>query len=155
MGVEIERKYLVDLKKWEKVDKPIPMHLVQGYIHKEPSKTVRVRVADTKGYITIKSKTTGISRFEYEYEVPLTDAREMLATFCGHIITKNRYNIVFADKLWQVDEFLGDNKGLYVAEIELKHEAEAFDMPDWIGEEVTSIKKYFNSYLSVQPYTTW
>src|SRR5476651_2516451 len=120
MGVEIERKYLVNLQKWENVAKPAPMHLVQGYILKDPERTVRVRVADEQGFITIKSKTTGISRLEYEYEIPVADARELITNFCGMIITKNRYDILYAGKLWEVDEFLAENKGLYIAEIELK-----------------------------------
>jgi len=155
MGVEIERKYLLNIEKWNAVAKPTPRHLVQGYILKDPERTVRVRVADEQGYITIKSKTTGISRLEYEYGIPVTDARELITHFCGMVITKNRYNVQYAGKLWEVDEFLTDNKGLFIAEIELKHETETFDLPDWVGEEVTSIKKYFNSNLSVKPYSTW
>jgi CYTH domain-containing protein len=122
---------------------------------KEPNKTVRIRIADKQAFITIKGKSTGMSRSEYEYEIPVADAEELLNDFCGSVITKKRYEVRFAGKLWEVDEFLGDNKGLFVAEIELSSEIEAFELPDWISTEVTADKRYFNSSLSIKPYTTW
>jgi adenylate cyclase len=155
MGVEIERKYLLDLEKWKAMDKPAPKFLRQGYMVKEPSKTIRIRIADEDGYITIKGKSTGASRSEYEYPLPLADAMELLNDFCDAVITKNRYEIEFAGKLWEVDEFMGDNEGLYIAEIELDDEAELFELPEWVDKEVTGDKKYYNSNLSVNPYRNW
>ncbi len=155
MGVEIEHKYLINLDKWNAIDKPAPKYLRQGYMVKEPGKTVRVRIADKQGFITIKGQTEGATRNEYEYEIPLADAEELLNGFCGAVITKKRFEIKYAGKLWEVDEFLGYNKGLFVAEIELKSETENYDLPDWAGENVTADKRYFNSSLSVNPYTTW
>jgi adenylate cyclase len=153
MGIEIERKYLVDLEKWNALEKPAPVYYRQGYMAKEPEKTVRIRVAGEKGFITIKGKSTGATRLEYEYEIPLQDANELLITFCQGIITKKRYHVYYAGKLWEVDEFLDNNAGLYIAEIELTNEDEAFDLPVWAGKEVTGDKRYYNSNLSVHPYS--
>ncbi|MBW4891508.1 CYTH domain-containing protein [Mucilaginibacter sp. HMF5004] len=155
MGVEIERKYLVNLEKWDAATKPVPKYLRQGYMVKEPEKTVRVRVADKQGFITIKGKSSGMSRSEYEYEISLADAEELLNDFCGSVITKKRFEVRFAGKLWEVDEFAGDNKGLLIAEIELNSETETFELPEWLGEEVTADKRYFNSNLSIHPYSQW
>jgi adenylate cyclase len=155
MGVEIERKFLVDHDKWHQVDKPKGMVIRQGYMLKDDIKTIRIRVRDDQGYITIKGKTHGISRSEYEYAIPLKDGNELLATFCAAVIDKIRYNITFAGNLWEVDVFEGDNKGLIVAEIELDSENEVFDLPDWIAKEVTDDARYFNSNLSVNPFKNW
>jgi adenylate cyclase len=155
MGVEIERKYLLNLGIWNELSKPVPKFLRQGYLLKEPGKTVRVRIADKQAFITIKGKSAGMSRSEYEYEIPVADAEELLNAFCDTIISKHRYEITFAGKLWEVDVFMGDNEGLYIAEIELDDEAESFELPEWVGEEVTADKRYFNSNLSVRPYSTW
>lgn len=155
MGVEIERKFLVDHEKWNQVEKPEGMIIRQGYMHKEPSKTIRIRVRDKESYITIKGKSHGISRSEYEYKIPLNDGNEMLASFCDAIIDKVRYCITYAGKFWEIDVFAGDNNGLIVAEIELDNEHEQFDVPDWIDVEVTEDKRYYNSNLSVNPYSSW
>lgn len=155
MGVEIERKFLVYREKWNQLVKPYGMVIRQGYMHREPSKTIRVRIKDKESYITIKGKLEGISRSEYEYQIPLNDGNEMLASFCDTVIDKVRYCITYAGKLWEVDVFAGDNEGLIVAEIELDDEHEQFDVPDWIGVEVTEDKRYYNSNLSVSPYNSW
>lgn len=155
MGVEIERKFLVDHAKWQQLAKPECMVIRQGYLLKDPEKTIRVRVKDELSYITIKGKTEGISRSEYEYQIPLNDGNELLSAFCEAVINKIRYCIVFACKLWEVDVFSGDNEGLIMAEIELNDEHEMFDLPDWITTEVTHDKRYYNSNLSVSPYKSW
>ncbi len=155
MGVEIERKFLVDLQKWNDLVKPRGVAYIQGYIIKEPSKTVRVRIAGDNGYITIKGKSIGAARSEYEYQIPKADADELLNVFCELVITKTRYNIPHANKLWEVDVFLAQNEGLIVAEIELDSELEVFEYPDWITDEVTGDVKYYNSMLSVNPYKNW
>jgi adenylate cyclase len=155
MGVEIERKFLVDYKKWIALTKPQGMAIKQGYMLKDNSKTIRIRIKDDESYITIKGKTQGISRSEYEYGIPLNDGNEMLTAFCDAVVEKVRYCITYADKLWEVDVFDGDNQGLVVAEIELDDEAETFELPDWITTEVTDDHRYFNSNLSVNPYKNW
>jgi adenylate cyclase len=155
MGVEIERKFLVDRTKWHLLIKPEGAVFRQGYMLREPSKTVRVRVTDSRGFITIKGKTTGISRSEYEYEIPVNEGNELLSAFCDALINKIRYCISFAGKVWEVDVFSGDNDGLIIAEIELNDESEFFDLPDWIAEEVTGDERYYNSNLSIHPYKNW
>lgn len=155
MGIEIERKFLVDHDQWNKLDKPKGMIIRQGYMLKDDSKTIRVRVKDDSGYITIKGKTEGISRSEYEYAIPVKDGNELLATFCDASVNKTRYNITFAGKLWEVDVFEGDNSGLIIAEIELDNEVETFELPKWIAKEVTEDARYYNSNLSVNPYKNW
>jgi len=155
MGIEIERKFLVVADEWEKTEKPAGSSYRQGYMCKEPSKTVRVRLTDRVAYITIKGKSQGATRAEYEYPIPQNDAEELLQDFCEEIITKIRYTIDYAGKTWEVDVFSGDNEGLIIAEIELNDEAETFETPHWVGEEVTHDKRYFNSNLSVRPYTKW
>jgi len=155
MGVEIERKFLVDHEKWQQLKKPEGTQYRQGYMLDEVKRTVRIRVAGKQGFITIKGSTLGITRKEFEYEIPVTDAIELLDGFTAGGIEKVRYKIHFEGKLWEVDEFHGDNKGLIVAEIELQHEDEQFTKPDWVTVEVSDDKRYFNSNLSKQPYKTW
>ena len=155
MGVEIERKFLVDHNKWLQLAKPEAMHYRQGYILSDDTKTIRVRITPSSGYITIKGITKGFSRSEYEYAIPAGEAAEMLDNFAVSELEKYRYNINFAGKLWEVDEFLGDNKGLLVAEIELNSEDEQFDLPSWVSVEVTGDARYYNSNLSVKPFSKW
>ena len=121
----------------------------------DSNKTIRVRQTNDKGYITIKGSVIGLSRPEFEYEIPKADAEELLNQFSVSELIKVRYKILFKNKIWEVDEFLGDNLGLIVAEIELKHENEQFEMPDWIANEVTGIKKYYNSILAIFPFSKW
>ncbi|WP_316848213.1 CYTH domain-containing protein [Pedobacter psychrodurus] len=155
MGKEIERKFLIDQQKWDQLSKPEGKLFRQGYLLTDKDKTIRVRATSTKGFLTIKGQTIGATRMEYEYEIPVTEATELLDHFSLSELSKTRYEIHFNGKLWEVDVFLGDNKGLIVAEIELESEDEAFDLPDWISNEVTEEEKYYNSNLTVKPFKDW
>jgi CYTH domain-containing protein len=155
MAIEIERKYLVDPDKWNKAEKGVKHFYRQGYILTDPEKTIRVRITDESGFITIKGKSVGASRPEYEYPIPKQDAIELLDRFCSSDVSKFRYVVPFAGKVWEVDEFLAANKGLLVAEIELTSEDEIFETPEWIDKEVTGIEKYYNSNLSKYPFKYW
>ncbi|MCR8557153.1 CYTH domain-containing protein [Mucilaginibacter sp. BJC16-A38] len=155
MGIEIERKFLVDHEKWSKAPKSAGTYFRQGYLLNEKNRTFRVRVADTRAFITIKGGTSGISRKEFEYEIPVADGIELLDNFAISQVEKTRYCIDFAGKLWEVDEFYGDNAGLITAEIELQHEDEAFELPEWVAVEVSMDARYYNSNLSVNPFNTW
>lgn len=155
MGQEIERKYLVNHEKWNQLAKPEGELYRQGYLLTDPNKTIRVRQAGGKGFLTIKSPSVGASRLEYEYEIPFKEAEELLSHFSISELSKIRYKLPIGNKVWEVDEFLGENAGLLVAEIELESEDEAFDVPEWIGEEVTTQQKYYNSNLTTDPYKNW
>jgi CYTH domain-containing protein len=155
MGVETERKYIVHAAKWKAADKKDKHLIEQGYILNSAEKTVRVRLYDNKGFITIKGKTDGFSRTEFEYEIPVEDARVLLKDFCKSTIKKIRYKVLYSGRLWEVDEFLDENKGLLMAELELKSKDEQFALPEWIDKEVTGDTRYYNSYLSTNPYSTW
>jgi adenylate cyclase len=155
MGIEIERKFLVNKNAWDKVLKENGEMYRQGYILDDPEKTVRVRATPLKGFLTIKGITVGASRPEYEYEIPLTEAIDLLDQFCKNKISKTRYKIQHNDQLWEVDEFGGDNEGLIVAEVELKDENEHFELPRWVAEEVTNDHRYYNSNLSKVPFKNW
>jgi CYTH domain-containing protein len=155
MGIEIERKFLVNKDKWNLVSKPKKDFYRQGYLYSDSNKTIRVRQTNDKGYITIKGSVIGLSRTEFEYEIPKAEAEELLNQFSISELIKVRYKILFKNKVWEVDEFLGDNLGLIVAEIELEHENEQFEMPDWIANEVTGINKYYNSILATFPFSKW
>lgn len=143
------------IAKWKKSENGVKYFYRQGYILTDPEKTIRIRVTDQSGFIAIKGKSVGASRPEYEYAIPREDANELLNQFCSSDISKFRYSVHFAGKEWEVDEFLGDNEGLVVAEIELSSEDEPFEIPDWIAEEVTGIEKYYNSNLSKWPFKKW
>lgn len=155
MEHEIERKYLVNHTEWQQIDKPTGQLYRQGYLLTDPQKTIRVRQTTDKGFLTIKGLTTGATRPEYEYEIPFDEAKELLDSFSVAELTKIRYKIVFEDKVWEVDEFLGDNEGLIVAEIELGSESESFGAPPWIDREVTGEEQYYNSNLTIHPYNKW
>ncbi|HNY11174.1 MAG TPA: CYTH domain-containing protein, partial [Candidatus Wallbacteria bacterium] len=128
----------------------------QGYLSTAKERIVRVRTIDGKGYLTVKGITAGATRAEYEYEIPAAEADEMLANLCEKpLVEKNRYKIKQESLTWEIDEFLGDNLGLIVVEIELKDEAQEFEKPSWIGQEVTGDPKYFNSSLAKNPYSKW
>lgn len=152
MGVEIERKFLVIGDDWRAYPS---VYYCQGYLCTDKDRTVRIRIAGDRGLITIKGATRGASRKEYEYEVPLNDAREMLQICVGPLIEKLRREIPAGEHTWEVDEFLGENLGLVVAEIELDSEHQSIDLPDWIGAEVTTDHRYFNSQLTSSPYSHW
>ncbi len=155
MGIEIERKFLVNQEIWDELEKPVGEFYRQGYLMVDPEKTIRVRQTSQKGFLTIKGISIGASRSEFEYEIPRTEAKELLDQFSVSELSKIRYKILFENKLWEVDEFLGDNEGLMVAEIELQSEDESFRSPDWIGQEVTGEEKYYNSNLTQLPFKKW
>lgn len=155
MATERERKFLVDKTMWLQLEKPPGKRLRQGYITCDPSKTIRIRVAEENAWLTIKGATTGFSRTEIECALPLAEAMEMLEHFAVSEISKTRYEIPFAGKIWEVDVFEGTNEGLIVAEIELESEAEYVEKPAWITAEVTADKRYYNASLSIHPYTDW
>ncbi len=155
MGVEIERKFLVDHEKWKALTKLKGIAYQQGYLVNEKGKTVRIRIAGDKAFITIKGATEGFTRKEYEYEIPLKDGQELLENFNLKGTAKTRFRITVAGKVWEVDEFSAENTGLIVAEIELKDENETFEKPGWLGEEVTSDPRYYNSNLAQNPFSSW
>lgn len=154
MATEIERKFLVKDERYKSLGRY--SFYKQGYIVNIPGKTIRVRLCNNKAFLTIKGKAAGIIRPEYEYEIPVTDANELLANFSdGPVIEKNRYIIHYQGFIWEVDEFLGENEGLTVAEIELGSENTEFPKPDWIGEEITHDLRYLNANLVKHPYKQW
>lgn len=144
MGVEIERKFLVDKSSWESVEKPVGIEIRQGYIDRTPQHTVRIRTKDKKGYITVKGIEVNGVRPEFEYEIPFSDALEMLELFCDKVLHKTRYEINQEPHVWEVDVFHSPNNGLLLAEIELSSIDESFSFPNWISEEVTGITEYYN-----------
>lgn len=154
MAEEIERKFLVNGDAWRETATGTSYR--QGFLSTEPERTVRVRVAGSRGSITVKGKTIGARREEFEYEIPLSDAERILDTLCKRpLIEKVRYRLSVGAHIWEVDVFEGDNAGLVVAEVELGSEAEAFDKPHWAGAEVTDDPRYFNSNLVAKPYRDW
>lgn len=155
MGKEIERKYLVNHNLWQNMQKPKGEFYRQGYLLTDPNKTIRVRQTTGKGSLTIKGLSVGATRPEFEYEIPVEDAKELLDKFSISELTKTRYKIIFENKVWEVDEFSGDNIGLIVAEIELTSEDESLVIPAWIDKEVTGQEKYYNSNLTLEPYKNW
>jgi len=155
MGLEIERKFLVDPEKWKSFAKPPGTAYQQGYLVNEKGKTIRIRIAGSKAFITIKGATKGFTRKEYEYEIPLVDGHELLENFALKGTSKTRYRVPIAGKVFEVDEFTGENAGLIVAEIELKAENEAFEKPGFLLEEVTNDPRYYNSNLATHPYSSW
>ncbi len=155
MAVEIEYKYLVKLDLWNEVSPAKSVRIIQGYISTEPSKSIRVRMLDQKGFITIKGMAERAKRLEYEYEIPGQDAKELLDSFCTKLVSKTRYYVQHENHTWEVDVFDGLNSGLVVAEIELQSEDEAYSKPEWLGEDVTHDFRYSNSNLSLNPYSTW
>ena len=155
MGIEIERKFLMNPEKWEHLEKPLGEFYRQGYLLTDPTKTIRVRQTSEQGFLTIKGISVGATRKEYEYEIPLEEAKELLDQFSVAELSKIRYKISIGNHVWEVDEFSGKNAGLIVAEIELTSEDEDFEIPDWIGREVTGAEKYYNSNLVTEPYENW
>ena len=152
MGTEIERKFLVRGTDWRQGE---PTRLRQGYLSRDKARTVRVRIAGKRAYLTIKGLSRGASRSEYEYEIPLHDAEELLELCDRPLVEKDRYRVKHGEATWEIDEFLGANAGLVVAEIELEEEAQSFERPSWLSMEVTHDARYFNSSLSAAPYQSW
>lgn len=155
MPKEIERKFLIEPEAWKQFNKPEGKHYRQGYITGADDVTIRVRIAESKGYLTLKSKTVGISRDEFEYEIPYEEATDMMNSFTQVGTEKIRYKIPVGNLVWEVDEFLGANAGLLVAEIELQNEDQVLDKPSWVGDEVSDDYRYFNSNLATHPFCTW
>lgn len=153
MAVEIERKFLIDLDKIGNLENG--KEITQGYFDTPNGPTTRIRISGKNGFITIKGKTEGLSRSEYEYEIPLEDAKEMIEKFCPKTLSKTRYIIPIGNHKWEVDIFEGKNKGLIIAEIELESEDEEFIKPEWVGEEVSEDSRYYNSNLVENPYSNW
>lgn len=152
MAVEIERKFLVKGEGWRN-DSGVVYR--QGYLNRDKARTVRVRIAGNAAFLTIKGQSTGATRAEFEYPVPVEDARALLALCDGPLIEKTRFLVMHEGHCWEVDEFAGDNAGLVVAELELLSEDEAFARPDWLGDEVTPDARYFNSNLATHPFSAW
>jgi adenylate cyclase len=153
MGQEIEHKFRVDVSRWRPQDEGVAIR--QGYLSTDKDRVVRIRTAGPKAYLTVKGPGH-VSRAEFEYEIPLADASLMLDKLClPGVIDKTRYKQKFGGHIWEVDVFRGENDGLVVAEIELGHEDEAFERPDWVLDEVSSDPRYFNASLSKAPFKTW
>lgn len=154
MAKEIERKFLVKSDEWRSVaDKKLYR---QGYLYINLGGVVRVRTVSNKGYITIKSQRNNLTRDEFEYEIPFEDADYMLSHLClKPLIEKYRTKINYNGIIWEVDDFIGENEGLVIAEIELEFENQKIDLPNWLGAEVTNDPRYFNSNLVNMPYSKW
>ena len=152
MAKEIERKFLVQAC-WQPQDEG--MKIAQGYLSTVPERTVRVRIKGDKGYLTIKGKNQGISRAEFEYEIPVHDAEELLKLAEQPILSKTRYLEKHGNSLWEIDVFAGENQGLVVAEVELPDEQAEFSRPDWLGQEVSGDVRYYNANLIKTPFSLW
>ncbi len=151
---EIERKFLVRSDAWKQGGKPT--RITQGYLSRVNERVVRVRLAGGKGWITVKGKSHGPRRKEFEYEIPPAHAAEMLDQLCERpLLDKLRYRIPIGDVVWEVDEFLGENAGLVVAEVELARDGHPIALPDWVGAEVTDDPRYYNNHLVSHPFSTW
>ena len=154
MGLEIERKFLLKNNNWKKAVRN-QFAIKQGYLNDDPNRTVRVRIKGSKGILTIKGKTVNATRAEYEYEIPLSDAQELINLCEKPIIDKTRYIVDYQNKTWEIDIFYGENDGLILAEIGLDSEQEEFDLPEWAGQEVTTDSRYYNSNLAKKPISKW
>lgn len=154
MPTEIERKFLVKGDRWRSLGEGKPY--CQGYITADSDRSVRVRIAGDEGFLTIKGKTIGSARSEYEYAIPVDHAREMLQTLCAPpLVQKTRYRVEWEGLVWEIDEFEAENQGLIMAEVELAEANQTIVFPDWIGEEVTFDPRYYNSNLAKHPFSHW
>ena len=154
MAIEIERKFLIKEKPFSIAKRSLKIN--QGYIINEKSKVIRVREKGDDYFLTIKGNNIGISRLEYDFPISKEDAKELIFHFCKTtLIEKTRHYIEHKGHTWEVDEFHGKNNGLIVAEIELESEGEKFEIPDWVGEEVTQDDRYYNMNLAIHPFTSW
>ncbi|TVQ28817.1 MAG: CYTH domain-containing protein [Wenzhouxiangella sp.] len=154
MATEIERKFLV--KGDEYREQAQGRRYRQAYLSTDKERVVRVRVVDQEAWLTIKGRTRGVSRAEFEYPIPVEDAIDMLENLCQQpVIDKTRYRLPLGDHVWEIDEFHGVNDGLVVAEIELEDEDQPFEKPDWLGDEVSGDPRYFNANLIAHPYRDW
>jgi adenylate cyclase len=154
--IEIERKYLVTSLDF-KNDYFAKNEIAQGYLSSNPERTVRIRIKGTKGYLTIKGigNESGASRFEWEKEIEIDEAKQLLKLCEKGVIEKTRYEVKSGNHIIEIDEFHGDNNGLIIAEIELEDENESIEKPHWLGNEVTNDERYYNSYISLNPYKSW
>ncbi len=154
--VEIERKFLINNMDFKKVASS-KTSIIQGFLNTHPERTVRVRIYGEDAFITVKGKgnASGTTRFEWERPISVLEANALLPLCEPGVLKKVRYKIPVGGHTFDVDEFLGDNKGLYIAEVELSHEKETFQKPAWLGNEITGEIKYYNSQLSKNPYVTW
>lgn len=150
---EIERKFLVDCKKWNPSDKGKKMK--QGYLSVDPERTVRVRISGDDAFLTIKGKSVGIKRTELEYKIPTKEAEILMGMCLDFPVEKTRYYEKRDDVIWEIDIFEGENRGLILAEVELKHENQHINIPHWIEKEVSEDYRYFNSWLSQNPFSKW
>jgi len=155
MATEIERKFLILNQDWQEYTNK-ELRIVQGYLATNEFSSTRIRIQNDKANINIKSATLGITRTEFEYSIPVDDARLMLDDLCiKPVIEKTRFTVEHMDHTWEIDVFSGDNEGLIVAEIELSSPDEAFEKPSWIGEEVSNDARYYNACLVNNPYKNW
>ena len=154
MAKEIERKFLVHGDEWRSGSEAV--YCCQGYLVLEGKCVVRIRILGKQAYLTIKGKTEGITRLEYEYGISFDDAQEMLNSLClKPLIEKYRYTVIYSGMKWEIDEFLKDNKGLILAEVELKAEDQQIELPGWVGKEVSHDPHYYNVNLVKHPYSEW
>lgn len=154
--IEIERKFLVTSEQYKETAHK-KSYIVQGFLNSNPNRVVRVRIKDNKAFLTIKGRTdiSGLSRYEWEKEILVIEAKKLLSLCEEGIIEKHRYEVIFEGKTFEIDEFMGDNAGLVIAEVELNDPLETFNRPLWLGEEVTGNAKYYNSNLISNPYNKW
>ena len=152
MGIEIERKFRVLGRPWQPL---AGVRMSQGYLSRDPARTVRIRCAGERAFLTVKGASQGAARAEFEYEIPFADGEQLLTLCEGPILEKVRYELIHAGLTWEIDEFLGDNAGLVMAELELEAEDQLFSPPPWLGREVTGDARYYNSQLSIHPYRAW
>mgnify|MGYP003418391714 FL=1 len=156
MAIEIERKFLVTSAAYKKAAYNF-YDMVQGYIAQEKGNSVRVRITNTEAVMTIKgpSDSKGMSRYEWNHQIPVEDAKELLKLSQGGVIEKRRYLVHSGPHVFEIDEFYGDNEGLVIAEVELQSENETFEKPSFVGKEVTGDRRYYNAYLTTNPYKSW
>jgi len=156
MAIEIERKFLVTSTAYKKAAYNF-YDMVQGYIAHEKGNSVRVRITNTEAVMTIKgpSDSKGMSRYEWNHQIPVEDAKELMKLSQGGVIEKRRYLVHSGPHVFEIDEFYGDNEGLVIAEVELQSENETFEKPSFVGKEVTGDRRYYNAYLTTNPYKSW
>ncbi len=152
--IEIERRFLLADDSWREAA-GAPKLMSQGYLSVEKERTIRVRIVGSRAWLTLKGYLSDVSRSEFEYEIPLSDAQTMMQTMCPFRLEKHRYEIVYQGHTFEIDEYFGDNAPLIVAELELPDEAAEFPRPSWLGEEITAHGRYTNAYLSKHPYSSW
>lgn len=153
-GIEIERRFLLKNDAWKAVA-GAPCLMSQGYLSVEKERIIRLRIIGNRAWLTLKGYISDVSRSEFEYEIPVTDAQTMMETMCPFRLEKHRYEVNYQGFVFEIDEYFGDNAPLIVAELELPAEDTPFPRPDWLGEEITSDGRFTNAYLSKHPYSQW